>query len=59
MCSISGSYYNYHISGGNAVMVVPQGVVNSNAKNWLLEMEWEDSNAKCLLYAEGLKTDSV
>jgi len=39
-------------------MVVPQGV-NSNAKNWLLEMEWEDSNAKCLLYAKGLKTDSV
>lgn len=39
-------------------MVVPQGV-NSNAKNWLLAMEWEDSNAKCLLYAKGLKTDSV
>ena len=40
-------------------MVVPQGIVNSSAKNWLLEMEWEDSNAKYLLYAKGLKTDNV
>ena len=59
MCSINGSYYNYHISGGNAVTAVPQGVVNSDAKNWLLEMEQEDSNGKYLLYAKGLKTDTV
>lgn len=59
MCSINSSYYNYHISGGDAVMAVPQGVVNSDAKNWLLETEREDRNAKYLLYAKGLKTDTV
>ena len=58
MCSINGSDYNYHISGCNTVVVVvllSQGIVNSDAKNWLLEMKWEDSNTKYLLYVKGLE----
>lgn len=58
MCSINGSYSNYHISSCNTVVVVvlfSQGIVNSDAKNWLLEMEWEDSNTKYLLYVKGLE----
>lgn len=57
--SINGSYYNYCISGGNTVVVVlvaiSQVIVTPVLMIGLLEMEWENNNAKYLLYARRLE----